>query len=200
MRVFVVTALVAGASTSVVAQTSAPPAAKPAAPAAKPAAKPKVAEAAVVTARGTVEAIDKEKQTVTLKGPNRTVTLQVRDPKKLDAIKVGDPVVARYYEAMAISVKKPGTATPGASVEQGVASSKPGQTPAGAVAEQISITVTVESIDKAKGTVTVKGPEGRTETVKARDPKNLDAVKVGDLVEITYTRALALALDKSAKK
>jgi len=47
--------------------------------------------------------------------------------------------------------------------------------------------------------VTIKGPEGNTETVKARNPKNLDAVKVGDLVEITYTRALAIALDKSAK-
>jgi hypothetical protein len=186
----------------VVAQATSPPAAKPPAatsPEAKPAAKPKVAEAAVVTARGTVEEIDKEKQTVTIKGPNRTLTIQVRDPKKLDAIKVGDPVVARYYEAMAFSVKKPGTATPGVSAQQGVASSKPGQTPAGAVAEQISITVTVVSIDKAKQTVTVKGPEGRTETVKARDPKNLDALSVGDLVEITYTRALAIALDKAPK-
>jgi hypothetical protein len=197
-------ALVSGLSGSVVAQTTSPPAAKP--PAAKPPAaksseaKPKAQEAAVVTARGTIEAIDKEKQTVTIKGPQRTLTIQVRDPKKLDAVKVGDPVVAKYYEAMAISVKKPGTATPGVSAQQGVASSTPGQTPAGAVAEQISLTVTVVAIDKAKQTVTVKGPEGRTETVKARDPKNLEALNVGDLVEITYTRALAIALDKSAAK
>jgi ribosomal protein S17 len=81
-----------------------------------------------------------------------------------------------------------------------MASSKPGATPAGAVGEQITVTVTIVEIDKKAGTVTVKGPEGRTETIKARDPKNLDAVKVGDLVEITYTRALAIALDKPAKK
>jgi hypothetical protein len=37
-------------------------------------------------------------------------------------------------------------------------------------------------------------------TVKARDPKNLDKVKVGDNVEITYTQALAISLDKPAKK
>ena len=60
-----------------------------------------------------MEAIDKEKQTVTLKGPKRTLTVQVRDPKKLEAIKVGDPVVGKYYEALAIEVKKAGTATPG---------------------------------------------------------------------------------------
>ena len=191
--VFLVSALVPVAlasspSAAVVAQASAP------------AAKPKATEAAVITLRGTVEAIDKENQTVTLKGPKRTLTLHVRDPKKLEAIKVGDPVVGKYYEALAIEVKKPGTATPGVTAKQGVATSKPGATPAGAVGQQITVTVTVVEIDKKAGTVTIKGSEEATETVKARDPKNLDAVNVGDLVEITYTRALAIALDKSAAK
>ena len=132
--VFLVSALVPAAlasspSAAVVAQATAP-AAKPKAP---EAAKPKVQEAAVVTLRGTVEAIDKEKQTVTLKGPKRTLTLHVRDPKKLEAIKVGDPVVGKYYEAVAIEVKKPGAATPGVTAQQGVATSKPGETPAGAI-------------------------------------------------------------------
>ena len=90
-------------------------------------------EAAVVTLRGTVEAIDKEKQTVTIKGPKRTLTVKVQDPKKLEAIKVGDPVVGKYYEALPLEVKKPGTATPGVTAQQGMASSKPGATPAGAV-------------------------------------------------------------------
>lgn len=184
------------ATAPVVAQATAP-AAKPKAP---EAAKPMVQEAAVVTVRGTVEAIDKEKQTVTLKGPRRTLTVQVRDPKKLDAIKVGDPVVGKYYEALALEVKKAGTASPGLTTQQGVASSKAGDTPAGAVGQQVTLTVTIVAIDKAAKTVTIKGAEGTTETVKARDPKNLDAVKVGDLVEITYTRALAIALDKSATK
>jgi ribosomal protein S17 len=165
-----------------------------------PAAKPTAQGAAVVTVRGTVEAIDKEKQTVTLKGPKRSLTIQVRDPKKLEAIKVGDPVIAKYYEALAWEVKKPGTATPGVTVQQGTATSKPGETPAGAVGQQVSVTATIVAIDKAAHTVTIKGPEGNTETVKARNPKNLDLVKVGDLVEITYTRALAIGLDKPAKK
>jgi hypothetical protein len=176
-----------------------PPATKSPAtpPAAKP--KPKTGETAVITARGTVEAIDAEKKTVTIKGPNRTIVLQLRDPKKLEAIKVGDPVVAKYYEALAVEVKKPGTATPGVTAQQGVVTSQPGAPPAGAVGQQVTMTVTVVAIDKAAGTVTIKGPEGNTETVKARDPKNLEALKAGDLVEITYTRALAIALDKPAK-
>ena len=195
--VFLVSALVPVALAS---SPSAPVVAQASSPAAKPAAQPKVKEAAVVTLRGTVEAIDKEKQTVTLKGPKRTLVVQVQDPKKLDAIKVGDPVVGKYYEALAFEVKKAGTATPGMTAQQGVASSKPSETPAGAVGQRVTVTVTITEIDKKAGTVTVKGPEGRTETIKARDPKNLDAVKVGDLVEITYTRALAIALEKSATK
>ena len=46
--------------------------------------------------------------------------MRVRDPKKLEAIKVGDPVVGKYYEALAFEVKKPGTATPGVTAQQGV--------------------------------------------------------------------------------
>jgi hypothetical protein len=108
-------------------------------------------------------------------------------------------VVANYYEALAIEIKKPGTATPGVTAQQGVASSKPGQIPAGAIGEQITVTGTIVAIDKAAHTVTIKGPGGDTEVIKARDPKNLEAVKVGDLVELTYTRALVIALDKAAK-
>ncbi len=153
-----------------------------------------------VRVRGTIEAIDKEQSTVTLKGPKgRTLTLEVRDRQKLDAVKVGDPVVAVYMEAVVIQVRKAGTATPGVTTQETRVSSKPGETPAGAIGREISITATITAIDKKAHTVTIKGPQGRTETIKAKDPKNLDAVKVGDLVELTYTQALAVSLDKPAK-
>ena len=130
----------------------------------------------------------------------RTVTLEVRDKAKLDVIKVGDPVIARYVEALAIEVKKPGTTTPGTTVQESRVSSNPGETPAGAVGREVSVTATVTAIDKKGRTVTIKGPEGNSETIKAVDPKNLDAVKVGDMVEIRYFQALAVSLDKSAGK
>jgi Cu/Ag efflux protein CusF len=182
------------------ADAAKPKAADPAKPKAADPAKPKAMEGAVVTVRGTVEAVDTEAKTVTIKGPKRTLTLPVKDPKKLEMIKVGDPVVAKYYEGLALAVKKPGEAAPSASAQETVATSKPGETPAGAIAQQITATVTVVAIDKQARTVTVKGPQGNTETVKARDPKNLDKLNVGDLVELTYTRALAISLDKAPAK
>jgi Cu/Ag efflux protein CusF len=153
-----------------------------------------------VRVRGTIAAIDKEHGTVTLKGPKgRTVTLEVRDRQKLDAIKAGDPVVAVYMEAVVIQVKKAGTATPGVTTQETRISSKPGETPAGGMGREISITGTITAIDKKTHTVTIKGPQGGTETIAAKDPKNLEAVTVGDMVEITYTQALAISLDKPEK-
>src|SRR5262245_37591156 len=162
-------------------------------------AMPAVGEAKLVTVRGTVEAIDKDKQTVTVKGPKRTLTVKVRDPQKLDAIKVGDPVIGKYYESLMIAVKKPGEGTPGVTSEKATATSKPGEVPAGAIGQQVTVTATIVAVDKKAGTVTIKGPEGNTVTVKARDPKNLQKVKAGDNVDITYTEALAISLDKPAK-
>jgi ribosomal protein S17 len=63
----------------------------------------------------------------------------------------------------------------------------------------VTATVTITAIDKKAHTVTIKGPKGGTETIKAKDPKNLEGLKVGDMVEITYTQALAVSLDKSGK-
>jgi hypothetical protein len=64
----------------------------------------------------------------------------------------------------------------------------------------VTLTVTITAIDAKGRTVTVKGPQGHEETVRVRDPKNLVGVKVGNLVELTYTQALAIALDKRPAK
>ena len=170
------------------------------APAEAPAAKPSMSEAATVKLRGTITAVDKENKTISIKGEGgRTLTLDVQDPSKLEAVKVGDPVVGTYYEAVAVQVRKAEAGTPGVTVKEGRSSSKPGETPAGAIGREITVTGTITAIDKKKGSVTVKGPQGKSHTVKAREPKNLENVKVGDLIELTYTQALAVALDKAAK-
>jgi hypothetical protein len=138
-------------------------------------AKPSREEARTVTLHGTVEAVDKDKGTVTIKGSKgRTVTVAVRDPKKLDVVKVGDPVVAKYYESLAIQVKKAGQATPGASAQETVATSKPGETPGGAVARQVMLTATITAIDPKGQTVTLKGPQGERRNHQGEEPEESD--------------------------
>ncbi|HEY7202698.1 MAG TPA: hypothetical protein VIA61_00280 [Methylomirabilota bacterium] len=200
-RIIVATLVTAGLlsapATAALAQTSTTPAPAPAP--AKPEGKPAMAEARQVKMRGTISAIDKEKSTVTLKGQKgRTITLDVQDPSKLEVLKVGDPVVGTYIEALAIEVKKAGSGTPGAAVEERRAGSKPGENPAGVIARQVTVTATVTAVNKQAPSVTIKGPGGKVETVKVQDAKNIANVKAGDLVDITYVQALAVALDKPA--
>jgi len=164
-------------------------------------AKPEVKRENVVTLTGTVEAVDVASRVVTIKGSKgRTVDLKVgEEAKNLDQVKVGDKVVAKYYESIAFRMKKPGEAE-GVKAEQAVGSAKPGEVPAAVLANQVMVTATVEEISPKKTYVTLKGPGGKTVDVKVRDPKNLEKVKVGDQVVVTYTQAFAIALDKPKKK
>jgi hypothetical protein len=66
-----------------------------------------MADTVEVTAR--VEAVDQAARTVTLKGPAGNVRTFKVDPsvERLKDVKVGDDVVLRYTEALAIAVVKP---------------------------------------------------------------------------------------------
>jgi len=67
--------------------------------------KPAGTAAREVVVVADVVQVDREKRIVTLRGPNRTVELQVRDPAQLENIAVGDQVEATFTEAVAISVE-----------------------------------------------------------------------------------------------
>jgi Cu/Ag efflux protein CusF len=197
VAVLLMSILVSAPAPTALAQSSGAPASK--APTTET--KPSVSEAAVIKLHGTVAAVDKENRTVTLKGSKgRTLTLDVQDPSKLDVIKVGDPVVAAYVEAVAVQVKKAGATTPGMSVQESRAGSKPGETPAGVISREITVTGTITAVDRKAQKVTIKGPQGNQETIKVKNPKNLEGVKAGDMVEITYAQALAVSLDKQPAK
>lgn len=159
---------------------------------------PSLQESGTATITATVQAVDLKKRTVTLKGPEgNVVTIKVDDSvKNLPQVKVGDQVVAQYYEAIAVEVMRPGEAPGGASAKEAVATAKPGEKPAGVVVNTVTVTTTIENINKKNQTVTLKGPQGNTEVVKVRNPQNLEKVKVGDEVVITYTQALAISVEK----
>jgi len=163
-------------------------------------AKPEtVTRARLVTLTATVEAVDVATRQVTLKGPKgNVVTITVGEQvKNLPQVQVGDQVVVKYYEAIAFRIVSPGEATPGAGMTAATATAQPGQKPARVGARELTATVTVEAIDLKAGTATVKGPEGNSFTVKAQDKKNLEKIKVGDRVEITYTEALGISVSKA---
>ena len=164
--------------------------------------KPAFEKSELTAVTATVEAIDHATRMVTLKGPKgNTFTFKAgEEVRNLPQVKVGDQVVAKYYESIAIEVKKPGEATPGVTKEEAAGRARQGEKPAGVMASQVTITATVKAIDMNKPSVTLQGPEGNTKELKVKDPKKLENVKVGDKVVITYTEALALSVEKAEKK
>jgi hypothetical protein len=72
---------------------------------AQPGEPPAAAAAREVSVVADVFAVDPKKQIVTLRGPQRMVNLKVRDPNQFKLVKVGDQVVARFTEAVAIAVE-----------------------------------------------------------------------------------------------
>ena len=153
---------------------------------------------AVMTA--TVVAVDLQNRYVTLKGPDG----ELRDIKvgeeavNLPQVKVGDLVTVKFYESIAVEVIKPGTAM-GAGETTAIVRAKPGEMPGGMAARQVSVTATITAIDKQKSTMTLKGPEGKLVNVQVQDPANLEKVKVGDELMITYTEALAISVEHVKK-
>lgn len=169
-------------------------------------------EAAVVTAPGkgtaarvvritaSVEAIDPAARTVTLKGPRgNVVTLPVGPQvRNFDQIKVGDYVVVRHFESLALELKKGGSGIRERSERANAASAKPGEAPAAGAAQQITVVADVVAVDAKRQVVTLRGPK-RTVELRLRDPKQVKLVKVGDQVEATYTEALAVSIEPAPK-
>ena len=70
--------------------------------------------------------------------------------------------------------------------------------PGTGVAERVAqITASVEAVDSAKRTITVKGPAGNIVTLPVGpEVQNFDQIRVGDLVAVRYLEALTLELKK----
>jgi Cu/Ag efflux protein CusF len=73
--------------------------------AAKPGERPAAVAAREVRVTGDVIAVDAKKHIVKVKGPKRTVDLNVKDPEQLKLIKVGDQIEGTFVEAIALSVE-----------------------------------------------------------------------------------------------
>jgi len=156
---------------------------------------------ASVSATATVTSINQKTREVTIKTDDGVEHSFVasQDVKNLAQVKKGDIITVKYTEALAYQVRKHGTAS-GVETTEAAAAAKAGAKPAGAVAQQTSVTVTITAIDPTIPTVTFMGPKGNTKTIKVQDPQKLVGVKVGDLVDLTYTEAIAVKVDPAPKK
>lgn len=59
-----------------------------------------------VTVVADVTAVDPKTQTITLRGPQNTIDMKVRDPEQFKLIAKGDQIEATYSEALAVAVER----------------------------------------------------------------------------------------------
>jgi hypothetical protein len=157
-----------------------------------------VAQSTEVTA--TITAIDKATRAITLKGPKGDEVTIVAGPhvKNFAQLKVGDVVQISYLESLALELKKGGGLKVEKTEKGGAVGAKPGETPAGLAARQVTVVGDVIALDAATQTITVKGPN-RTVSLKARDPEQFKLIAVGGQIQATYTEAIAVEVTPVAK-
>ncbi|HJQ87040.1 MAG TPA: hypothetical protein VJ820_06210 [Propionibacteriaceae bacterium] len=143
-----------------------------------------------------VEAIEASTRTLTLKKPDGTFVTTVAGPdiKRFEEIKIGDKVTARYYENVVLLLKRPGDPEVDSRVKATTGSEQ--VLPGGTKARQRTITATISAIDMNLPTITFTGPNGWKYTSKVQDTEALAKVKVGDKVDIVWTEAVLVSLER----
>lgn len=155
-----------------------------------------VSQGDMVELTAEITAIDPDARLITLEDETGNVESLYAGPeiKRFNELKVGDKVTFRYYESLVSQIRKSGGAPPAQGTGLPTLVRGTGAEPSGTISQQLSATVTVKAIDPKAPSVTVTLEDGRTMSFKAEDKKNLEGVKVGDKVDITYTAAVTITV------
>jgi hypothetical protein len=151
-----------------------------------------------ISSTATIQAIDSTTRTITLRDQSGSEDMYSVGPavKRFDELKVGDAVKTTYYESIVLQIRKAGGQPGPTSSETAVTPGK-GALPGATIGVQDKMTVTVKTIDNNLPSITVTTPAGRTVTRKVENKKNLEGVNVGDLIDITYTRAVLTNIERA---
>jgi len=154
-----------------------------------------VTETAAIEVTTEIVGLDKTTRLVTIKGPDGLLDTIYAGPevKRFDELKVGQKVNLTYYESVVFQLVKAGEKGSGASVGA-TANRGTGALPSATIATQETMTVTVKAIDATVPSVTVATDDGRVVTRKIENMKNLENVKPGDKIDITFTQALVTSV------
>jgi ribosomal protein S4E len=146
------------------------------------------------TVAATVIAIDKTTRVVKLRteSGDTVVVVAGKEVKNFTSIKVSDRVKVAIVEQLRVEVTSGAAARDTQEVSS--TSSEPGEQPSGTLTRTSRSTASIVAIDKTAGTVTLKGQDGNTYTVKPKLKENLDKIQVGDQVIFTTTKRVAASV------
>ncbi len=155
---------------------------------------------AMLNGSGVVEQVDQNTRAVRVRMMDGTELDVVAGPqvRNLAQVSAGDTVRLSYYEKVTARMAEPDAGGP--ATTSVVTSRAPvGSTPGGLVRATMDVVVEFVAYDPATGIVTVKTPEGVTQTIEV-DPAMRDfaaARRPGERVALQITNAVAVLIDKT---
>ena len=147
-----------------------------------------------IAVSGIVDRIDPFARALTLRTSAGQMQVYVaREVKVFDELKTGDSIKVRVIESVIVAAR------PGAKL------TVPADTTAAAkkepavdqdVMQQLKATVRIESVDRATNMVVYTAGDNRRVVRQVADRGLLEGLNAGDVVEITYTRARAIEIER----
>ncbi|MDH3830334.1 MAG: hypothetical protein OEV12_02430 [Gammaproteobacteria bacterium] len=160
--------------------------------------------ATLIEATATVTAVDMERHLVTIQGPQGNIAvIQVTDQvKNLPQVKIGDVVDIQYYRSAIAELVKVDKNTTLDTTVSGAKMTRPeGDKPGGAIGLQVKRRAEVMFVDPIQKFITFLSPDRGLRKISLENSPDLqhylEELKKGDIVEVTYTEALAISLEPS---
>jgi antitoxin (DNA-binding transcriptional repressor) of toxin-antitoxin stability system len=152
-----------------------------------------------VTETAVVVDVDRKQHLITVQTEDSTTTTVVaKSLKNLHAIKKGDLVDITYMKstvAHLVPVQDAGKLDVKVSSAEIV--SEDSKHPGKAEAEEVRVTIKLISVDPYKKTITYRNPNSQIKEISMNTPRLLPYLKTlkdGDVVEVVYTRAMAVSV------
>lgn len=117
--------------------------------------------------------------------------------RNFDQIDPGDTIRAILYQSAVFDVRVPDGSIPGVVAAAGADRAAEGDKPGAMGTRTITVSATITAIDRNPDMVTLRGPEGETRRIPVRNPAHLENVEVGDVLDITFTVALAIFVEET---
>jgi hypothetical protein len=153
---------------------------------------------ATETATATILRMDLTTRYVVLRNDDGSETRVFVPPEftRFDELRIGDTLTLTYYESIVYRLRRRGAAKPSVS-EEVAASESTGALPGGTLSHQSTERVTVKAVDRDVSSITVVGRDGRTVSRRVEHVSDLDGVKPGDHIDITYTEAVLASVARA---
>jgi hypothetical protein len=159
-----------------------------------------------VVLQAKIKKINTTTRAVTLEGVNgEKVTVTAGPLVRLNLLKDGDTVNAKYYRSVAFMLNGPagGNGTPVTNDQMAAAVAQPAQAPGGVAVSVVKIQGTVVGVDLSSNSVSIVNPSGgQIYTVDVTDPARqamLSSLNVGDTVTAVVSQTLAVEITPAPK-